>query len=461
MTTSKLVYQLKVTLDDSKPPIWRRLLVLEDTSLFTLHKIIQRAMGWQDYHLHMFTIAGQIYGDPADDETGDLGTKNEKRFRLNQFGFREKVKFSYEYDFGDGWDHTILIEKILPADASVRYPVCITGKHACPPEDVGGVWGYDSFLETISNPDDPEYDEKLEWIGGEFDPEEFDLDGINQALQRIKPTRGGKKSKLEPESEESLEDVIPPEALAQIEKLAAWFQQLTRDQLDIFENLSLRKNVLVFLDYLSKNKVVGTQATGNLPLKAIQEIVANFTPPISMEYTIGGQTFKVRSEDEVWPLFFVHHLAFHSFLVEGGQAKTWKVTQAGQNFIQSPAPVQVFLLFALWWTDVDWMIVFSGGYGPSDDLPKDFPLASLACLQELPVGEKVDFEPFANHLIEKGRLKRDFGSILVSRTVVDVMQMFGVLDCEYVTDNSNGYEVKKLKSICLTPSGKQLLAFIK
>ena len=189
MSTPKTVYQLKVTLDDSKPPIWRRILTPEDVTLADLHEIIQRAMGWGNYHLHTFNIGGKVYGDPEDDEFGDFGTVNEKRYRLNQLGLREKTKFSYEYDFGDSWEHTILLEKILPAEKGGHYPVCIKGKRACPPEDVGGVWGYDDFLEAIANPNHPERKEMLEWIGGDFDPEEFDLDDVNRSLQHFQPAR--------------------------------------------------------------------------------------------------------------------------------------------------------------------------------------------------------------------------------------------------------------------------------
>lgn len=116
MSNPKHVYQLKVTLEGVKHPIWRRLLVKEDINLLTLYEIIQRTMGWEDYHLHMFTIAGQIFGNQEDDEFGDLGMKNETRYRLNKLGLGEKSKFKYEYDFGDSWEHTILVEKIIPAE---------------------------------------------------------------------------------------------------------------------------------------------------------------------------------------------------------------------------------------------------------------------------------------------------------------------------------------------------------
>ncbi len=115
-------------------------------------------MGWTNSHLHMFRIDEQIYGDPEDDEYGDLGTKNESCYRLNKVAGREGMKFHYEYDFGDGWGHTLLVEKILPAEKGTSYPVCIKGKRACPPEDVGGVWGYEEFLEAIADPKHKEHD---------------------------------------------------------------------------------------------------------------------------------------------------------------------------------------------------------------------------------------------------------------------------------------------------------------
>jgi hypothetical protein len=176
------IYQIKITLRDSKPPIWRRVLVPADVSLARLHDIIQTVMGWADYHLHVFTIDGVEYGDPVQD-AGEMGYKNEGRYRLSQFVDEEGFKFDYEYDFGDGWEHVVLVEKILPEEKGQRYPVCIKGKRACPPEDVGGVWGYEMFLEAIKDPKHEEHASYLEWVGGSFDPEQFDLDAINARLK--------------------------------------------------------------------------------------------------------------------------------------------------------------------------------------------------------------------------------------------------------------------------------------
>jgi len=179
------IYQIKVTLKGCKPPIWRRLLVPSDVTLADLHQIIQAAMGWWDYHLHQFNIGGIFYGEPHPDYGGWIKMRDEQEFRLNQVVPGAKSRFTYEYDFGDSWVHMILVEKVLPPEPGQAYPVCIEGRRARPPEDVGGVWGYADFLEAIQDPEHPEHEAYLEWVGGEFDPEAFDLDEVNAALRAL------------------------------------------------------------------------------------------------------------------------------------------------------------------------------------------------------------------------------------------------------------------------------------
>ncbi len=181
--TTPSIYQLKVTLKESKPPIWRRILVASNISLHKLHNIIQITMGWDNSHLHQFIVQGQFYGAPDFDMTDDM--EDEKNVSLDQVMYNPKGKLIYEYDFGDSWEHVILLEKILPPEAGIQYPVCVKGKRACPPEDSGGIWGYAELMETIQDPDHPEHEEMLEWLGGDFDPEAFDLDEINRRLKRI------------------------------------------------------------------------------------------------------------------------------------------------------------------------------------------------------------------------------------------------------------------------------------
>ena len=178
------IYQLKITLRDSKPPIWRWVLVDGSTNLYKLHQIIQVAMGWTDSHLHQFIIDEEYYTEP--DPYAMRPLKDERKFQLAQLASKEKTKFIYEYDFGDSWEHQILVEKISLPDPEVRIPVCIKGKRACPPEDIGGVWGYENFLEAIEDPDHEQHDWLLEWWGGDFDAEYYDLGKINLALQQLK-----------------------------------------------------------------------------------------------------------------------------------------------------------------------------------------------------------------------------------------------------------------------------------
>jgi Plasmid pRiA4b ORF-3-like protein len=174
------VYQLKITLRDIKPPIWRRVQV-KDCSLAKLHDIVQTCMGWTNSHLHAFEIGGEQYSEP--DPDGMMETEDERKVKLSQVVVWGIKKFSYTYDFGDNWEHVIQVEKTLPAEPGVRYPRCLDGKRACPPEDCGGSWGYGDFLEAIQNPEHEQHEEMLEWIGKEFDPEKFDLEEVNAELR--------------------------------------------------------------------------------------------------------------------------------------------------------------------------------------------------------------------------------------------------------------------------------------
>ena len=174
------IYQLKVNLRGAKPPIWRRIQVPSDITLYKLHHILQVVMGWTDSHLHQFIVGRTSYGEPHPDYGFEM--RSEKRAKLDKIAPGEGDKFIYEYDFGDGWEHIVLVEKILAPEEGVRYPLCLKGVRACPPEDVGGIWGYASFLEAIRDPEHPDHESMIEWIGIEFDPKEFDLEWVNEQL---------------------------------------------------------------------------------------------------------------------------------------------------------------------------------------------------------------------------------------------------------------------------------------
>lgn len=174
------IYQIKVSLNGVRPPIWRRLVISSTTDLAKLHEIIQIAMGWTDTHLHGFVAGEETFGqlDPDFDD----GTIPEDAIRIGSLLKKEKDWITYEYDFGDGWEHKIVLEKILPYRPEETVPKCIAGRRGCPPEDVGGVWGYKEFLEAYNDKNHPEHEEILEWAGEYFDPEYFDPDEVNEIL---------------------------------------------------------------------------------------------------------------------------------------------------------------------------------------------------------------------------------------------------------------------------------------
>jgi len=181
------VYQLKVTLEGIRPPIWRRIQVRGDISLFKLHKILQVVMGWYDYHLHQYIIDGERYSVICR-EADMLGDdfKDEKKVKLFRIIPGEKFKFVYEYDFGDSWNHIILVEKIFKPEEELMHPVCLKGKRSAPPEDCGGEGGYYHLLKALKNPKHPEHEDMRNWAGDEYDPEHFDVDAVNKGLAKIR-----------------------------------------------------------------------------------------------------------------------------------------------------------------------------------------------------------------------------------------------------------------------------------
>ncbi|MEV0154909.1 plasmid pRiA4b ORF-3 family protein [Micromonospora sp. NPDC050686] len=181
------IYQLKVGLRGARPPIWRRLEVPADVSLVRLHDLIQVAFGWTDSHLHAFETPYGAFARRADPE---LGHRAGSRVTLEQVAPAAGDKLRYTYDFGDGWEHDILVEKVLDRVASVAYPRCVGGRRAGPPEDCGGVWGYAELVEILADPTHPEHRDRLDWLDlddpADFDPARFDAKAVTASLQRVR-----------------------------------------------------------------------------------------------------------------------------------------------------------------------------------------------------------------------------------------------------------------------------------
>lgn len=183
------VHQLKITLNGIRPPIWRRIQIPSSATLAQLHEVICGAFGWHGGHLHEFDAGGVQYGEP--DPENDFDVADERRMTLRRLAPGAGGSFDYLYDFGDSWDHRILVEKVLDVRPSLHHAVCLGGRRAGPPDDCGGVWGYQELLEVLGDPSHPEYAERVEWVGGEIDPDEFSAREVTDRLKHV-PISAGK-----------------------------------------------------------------------------------------------------------------------------------------------------------------------------------------------------------------------------------------------------------------------------
>lgn len=181
-SAEQTVHRLKITLQGSQPPIWRRLEVPSDMTLDRLHEVIQDAFGWCDCHMWVFETPEGEYGM----EDPELGHRSAISKKVDGAAPRVGGRIRYVYDFGDDWEHDIEVEDVLTAEPDVAYPRCLTGDRACPPEDCGGIIGYEELLQILADPDHDERGERLEWLGlnsaDEFDPAAFDVAEANEVL---------------------------------------------------------------------------------------------------------------------------------------------------------------------------------------------------------------------------------------------------------------------------------------
>jgi Plasmid pRiA4b ORF-3-like protein len=183
---TQTVHQLKVTLRRVKPPVWRRIVVPSEITLADLAPVLEAAMGWLGGHLHVFEADGARYDmpDPDWEEDDDL---DERRFRLGDVLPDVGKKMRFDYDFGDGWEHDVVVEAIAALEPGVTYPLCLAGRRACPPEDCGGSWGYAELVEALADTRHPDHNDLKEWAPPGFDPARFDLEETNEALKSPPP----------------------------------------------------------------------------------------------------------------------------------------------------------------------------------------------------------------------------------------------------------------------------------
>ncbi len=450
-------YQLKITLDSIKPLIWRRILVTEKITLFDLHELIQASFGWMDYHLHEYKIRNTSYGDPQDDESGLHPILNETRYSLKKLQLAEGDRFTYVYDFGDDWYHTIEVEKIAPREKNQRLPVCLAGKRACPPEDVGGFIGYEMFLKAIQDPENPEREAYLEWVGGAFDPDEFDLQIINDMIEQIHQHTGFDAPDDDDLLREKTRSVInDPGRLGILQ---------TSENRAAAEALPLRKDVIALITYIRDHKVTGTQSTGNFPRKAIYAIAPLLNNPPVLDNVFNEVVISFTNEYEVWPVFFLHVLCEVSGLIRGGRSRLWRLTENGQEFLAASPVTQVWTLLVFWWFRVNWLIASPYNlFG--ENMPENFISDLLALLQEIKPGMQVKIDPFVNRLKnntgwEQSQSRAYYSAEqykdVIEDIVINPLESFGILEIQCRQQIKFGHTFDLISSFQITPFGQALI----
>jgi hypothetical protein len=231
------------------------------------------------------------------------------------------------------------------------------------------------------------------------------------------------------------------------------------------EELPLRRDMVTLLLFVRDNKIIGTRDSGNMPLKAVREVTARFVDPPPLEPTIGSQTFRLRTEAEVWPLYFLHLLADGGGLITAAPARLWRLTAQGQRFLDADPMWQVPFLLAVWWRKVNWLVAYPYT-GMGNALPPAFPQATLAILRSLPIGTDVSFDEFADRLIGdtgltwKAQESRSAAVALhssIRRMVINLLVDFGALECRFRDEPVGKGTIARLVAFKITPWGATLL----
>ncbi len=231
------------------------------------------------------------------------------------------------------------------------------------------------------------------------------------------------------------------------------------------QELPLRQDMVTLLTFVRDNKVVGTQSTGNMPLKAVREVTARFVNPPQLDTTIGDHTYRLRSEEDVWPLYFLHILAEVGDLLAIARARRWRLTPVGERFLDEDPLLQVKFLLVVWWYQVNWLVAYPF-QGMGEALPPDLEEATLARLRALPVATRVPFEEFADGLIEETGLTwtapdSTYATMSlrgsVERMIIHILGTFGAVEREYRAEPLGKGTLRKLNAFEVTPFGKALL----
>lgn len=458
------IFQFKITLKGITPPIWRRIQVPETYTFWDLHVAITDAMGWWDYHLHEFelndpfsrekTIIGMV--DDDIEIFDDRVVLPEETYEIADWFSLQNNKARYLYDFGDGWEHEIVLERIIPREKGVDYPVCIGGERACPPEDCGGVGGYAELLEAVRDVRHEEHDRLMEWLGGKFDPEHFALSEVEfeEPAERRTVAFGGREGIKLPLLRarnskkwypEEVEDDSEGQALrAEVNAAAA--------------TNALRLDIIALLDYIGGRSIRLTQ-TGKLPLKDVRAINELFVEPEELDDRIGDHVYKLRTEDEARRVSFLRVLSQKAGLTKVRNNRI-SITKATASFLKKDPYEQLKLLLVAWMTKDHWGRLIHWPELVEPIMERAYDVAEH--LSELPVGERIDYYAFEQSLLSELRLgfatddqdsARRFSYMAVARSILLPLEWFCVVSLERV-EREHGYST--IVALRLTELGKSL-----
>lgn len=399
------LYQIKISLRGSQPPIWRRVTLGTETTLGQLHRIIQAAMGWQQAHMHIFQADnGALYGPPEEDD-GSLPMKDEHSVTLGKVLRKPKKTLRYEYDFGDGWVHEILLEKSLPMIGEAPQPVCTTAAGACPPEDVGGPGGYAHMLTAIQDPSHPEHQDMVKWLGSTaFDPDFVDLDEINARLinmnepdtedsilkgvmDEVRDTLMSEGVESEEEAREVVKKMMEVQAATPISDFhgldpdrmhALLYQTFDSPWLTWSDSVEAPASpvmqMLIPLLNRLKDRDIKTTAKGNLPVAVVKDMLDMLSESNKAEIMAQVWRERIRSEDDVMAVNvtrlvaqlagIIHHRGNHLVL-----KASWRKVLASSNW------GKVYMaMFKAMMTEFNWAYVDGLDEAPSIQTTSPFTL---------------------------------------------------------------------------------------
>ena len=362
MATNKKykLYQFKIKLEGVDPPVWRRFQILGSKNLLFLHDVIQIVMGWEDIHLHSFILDDQEYRRFVAEDDEYESFENEEEYTIDQLFSEIGQEIDYYYNLEAVWLHTLELEAIEELSSRPKTAICLGGERACPPENIDGVFAYKKLLEVLGNPKHTEHKNIKNWHGEGYDPEAFNLQFINDRLNKM-----GKGYSIKSQSNWYQHDLYVTTELYPLPD-----NPLSKKLMDMkteTRNHAPREDMLTLLKYIQKNKVIGTASKGNFPLKDSATIARKFVIPIEVERFFGHRFMRIQSEEEIPLLYFYHRLAHEAGLITGGERRQWQLSPLGEVFFKAKPAQQIWHMFKSYWEGGIWQSVMKAITSPDSD----------------------------------------------------------------------------------------------